>query len=487
MKIRIPKRKTKQVNPAWGNVVPKKFDDFLVDMNFPCAYGNSSAVFHGRDKEVNRIFNSFLKTNNNNVILLGERGTGKTITLQIAVDRVVRSKCPKELFNNHFIYVDLEAITAALSSGEKDIVKLLADMFTFLLKYNNIVVVMDEIHLVATSSLLIYYLSLITKSNTTKLIGMTTEENFEDFFYYHDKMRASMDIITIEEPRAKKIYPMICDYVKYLGELHNVTISEDLVNYTISVSNAFSSEMCNPGLAVDFIEKSMIVAKRRKHNKVTKKDVNSNFNFNYELYNQMSEDYKLTTAYHEAGHFLVGKLSKNIKDWKTTAVTIVPAEDFLGVTLFDFEPENQINHNSDYFIDQIAMDLAGRVAELILQGKEDDEENSQYTSGAVSDLKNATATARAIITEFGMIKSCGANRTYFCNFDLSDLALLSEESKTKINEEMEKLIEEAYNRAKNVLLENRELLDLIARELIKNDVLDEKDLDRLCASVLEKE
>ena len=486
MKLQIPKLQVVRYNPAMGNVVPKKFDDFLVDMNFPCSYGNSSEVFHGRNKEVSRIYNSFLKTQNANVVLLGERGVGKTITLQIAIDKVVKGKCPKELRNNHFIYVDIEAIIAAISTGDKSITKLLGQMFDFLLSYSNIVVVIDQMHLIATSNLLIYYLSLVLKSQQTKFIGMTTEEDFEDFFFYHSKMKSSMDIIPILEPRSKKIYPMICDYIDYLGQLHGVTISEDLVNYTIAVSNAFSSEMYNPGLAVDFIEKSMIVAKRRKHKKVTKKDINSNFNFDYELYNEMSESDKMITAYHEAGHFLVGKLSENIKNWKTTAVTIVPAEDFLGVTLFEFEPEKQTNLTSDYFVDQIAKSLAGRVAEIILQGKEDDIENAEFSSGAASDLKHATATARAIITEYGMMKSCGKNRTYFCNYDLSDLALLSEESKTQINHEMENLIEDAFERAKKILTENRELLDLIAKELMNNEVLVEKDLDRLCASVLDK-
>ena len=275
---------------------------------------------------------------------------------------------------------------------------------------------------------------------------------------------------------------MISEYVEILAKAHNVEISEDVVNYAISVSGAFDSELSNPGLAVNILEKSMIIANRHKHKEVTKKDINSNFNFNYELYRKMSAEDKKITAYHEAGHFIVSKLSENIRNFKTTAITIVPAENFLGVTMFEFEPEKQTSCDSDYFIDNIATDLAGRVAETILQG---DDKNSKLTSGAYSDLKNATQTARNIVTEFGMIENCGQNMTYFCNYDLSDFVLLSEERKQLIDKETEKLIEIAYDRAHTILTQNRKLLDLIAKELLTNEVLDEKDLDRLCAQVLE--
>ena len=190
----------------------------------------------------------------------------------------------------------------------------------------------------------------------------------------------------------------------------------------------------------------------------------------------MPDEEKRVTAYHEAGHFIVSKMSENIKNFKTTAITIVPAENFLGVTLFEFEPEKQTFCDLDYFIDNIATDLAGRVAETLMHGNAN---SSKFTSGAYSDLKNATQTARDIITEYGMIDSVG-NMTVFCNYDLSDLALLSEERKQLIDKETQKLIDMAYRRAESILMENRKLLDAIANALLENEVLDEKDLDSLC-------
>lgn len=482
MKFAVPKIKVVRIKYSQLNVVPTKYKSFLIDMNnlFAFHYEN---VYCGREKEVDRIFNCLLKTINPNVILLGKHGVGKSAIVQSAVFHILERKCPKELKDDHFIYWDIEKTLAVLQGDINDSKGIVGKILKFLTSGTNIIVVIDQVHLMATSDLLTYYFSVLLKSPNVKLIGIDTEEFFYGFFSLQSKVFSSVDIMHVSEPKSKGIYPMISEYVEVLSKRHHVKISEEIVNYAVLISAAFSSELCNPGLAINFIEKSMIVARRRKHEQVTRKDVNSNFNFNYTLYNQMPLEDKKITAYHEAGHFIVSKMSENIRNYKTTAITIVPAENFLGVTMFEFEPEKQTSCDSDYFIDNIATYLAGRVAETILQGKGKD---SKLTSGAYQDLKVATQTARDIVTEFGMLESCGQNMTYFCNHDLSDLALLSDERKKLIDKETQKLIDEAYIRAENVLTKNRELLDLIAKELLSKEVLDEKDLNCLCMQVSKK-
>ena len=464
------------------SIIPKKYSHYLVDMNNVCAFSDSD-VYRMREKEVNQVFTYLMKTIYPNVVLLGEHGVGKSAIVQSIVHHVLNKKAPKELVGRHYIYWDVEKILAALSSEDKKLADKINDSFNFILdQKDNIVLIIDQIHLIACSQTLLYYFTLFRKSGI-KLIGMTTEDEFYGFFGYH-KIASTIDTIYISEPKSKKIYPMICEYVKILEARQNVSISKEMVNYIISVSSAFQSELRNPGLAINLIEKSMIIAKRRKHTEVTKKDVNVNFNFDFELYKNISFEEKRITAYHEAGHFIVSKMSEHIKNFKTKAITIVPSEGFLGLTMFEFEPEKQTSCDSDYFIDNIACDLAGRVAEIILQ--QGDGKEIKLTSGAYSDLKHATQTARDIVTEYGMIDTCGKNMTFFCNYDMSDLALLSEERKLLIEAETKKLIDEAFSRANNILNKNFELLELIAKALLENEVLDEKDLDRLCAQVLDK-
>ena len=480
---KIPKIRIEVVKCSYAeaNIVPDQYKNFLVDMNNLFAF-NDTDVYRGREKEVNWIFNCLLKTRNSNVILLGEHGVGKTTVVQSTVHHILQKKCPKQLRNMHFIFWHLEKTLAVLSSEDSKLQQKLSGAFEFLNSTDNIVVVLDQVHLMTTTHLLRYYFSILLKNPNIRVIGVDTEEDFYDFFEWQTKIFSLIDIVHIPEPKSKQVYPMISEYVDVLAKRHEIAISKEMVEYTVSVSAAFSSEMCNPGLTLNFIEKSMIVAKRRKHTEVTKKDINSNFNFDYKLFKEMSPEDKKITAYHEAGHFIVSKMSEHIRNYKTTAITIVPAEHFLGVTMFEFEPEKQTSCDSDYFIDHIATDLAGRVAETILQG-----EGAKLTSGAFSDLKNATQTARDIVTEYGMVESVGQNMTYFCNYDISDLALLSEDTKKDIDKETKRLISEAYERANKILNENLELLDLIANELLVNEVLDEKDLDRLCNQVKKTE
>ena len=462
------------------DIIPRRYSEFLTDMNPKCAF-YAADVYRDREKEVNQIFTSLMKSINPRVVLLGKHGVGKSSVVMSAVHHVLNKKAPKELLNKHFIYWDIEKILAVSASSDKRIYESIAESFQFILaNKDKIVVVIDQIHLIGCSMTLLYYFTVFCKTSV-KIIGLTTEDEFYDFLGYH-KISTTMDQIYVFEPKSSKVYPMISEYVKNLEMIYETSISEDIIEYIIFVSGAFRSELSNPGLTINFIEKSMSIAKRRKHKQVTKKDVNVNFNFNYEMYKKMSLEDKKITAYHEAGHFVVIKMSKNIKNYKTKAITIVPSEDFLGITTSEFELEKQTSCDMDYFIDNIAIDLAGRVAEILLQKKEGKE--VKITSGAFSDLKNATRIARDIITEYGMIDSCGKNMTFFCNYDISDLGLLSEERKINIDTETQKLIDEAFKRAENILTENYELLSLIASELLKNDVLDEKDLNRLCAKVL---
>ena len=474
----IPKIKFKFIREGAPNpeVIMEKYADFLVNLNSICSL--SKNLYQGRDKEVDQIFNSLLKSNNPNVVLLGDRGTGKSSTLNSAIYRIIEKKCPKELENSIFIYFDIERILAyCLNSAEvsRRIVAAIEEIYSFFAAYNNLVIVIDQIHMLVTFPLLLYHVNNLLNLPNVKVIGMSTPEDFYEFFAYETSVIAKLDVINIVEPKPKKIYSMISKFVENLEEIHGISISEDMVNYTISISGAFDSEIRNPGLTINLIEKSMIYAKNNNRNEVTRKDVNSNFNFNYELFNEMTDEDKKITAYHEAGHFIISRFSENIRNYKTTAITIVPSEYFLGVTLFEFEPEKQSSLNFDYFIDSIAVDLGGRVAETLLKNGQ----KNNFTSGASSDLKNATQTARDIITEFGMIES-SKNVSYFCNYDLSDIALLSEERKKIIDDETHKLVEMAFNRATDILSARRDLLDLIATKLLENDVLDYNDLEKLC-------
>lgn len=268
---------------------------------------------------------------------------------------------------------------------------------------------------------------------------------------------------------------MIRKNVKYLEKSFKIIIDPRLVKYAINISSAFSNELSNPAVALSILESSLITAKRKHRNKLTKIDINSNFNFNYKLFKKISKEDKKMIAYHEAGHFLVNYYSDNIRNLKTSAITIVPAEDYLGVTTFNYMIEKQLRLDRNYFIDSIACNLAGRVSESILLG----EDTAKFSNGATQDLISATITVREVIMQYGMVDEIGKNMTYFTG-DYSDLYLLSEDIKNKVNAKTDELIEQANKRAQEILNAHLNVLKRIAEELLKNEVLDEIDLKQIC-------
>lgn len=481
-KLVIGRKNVAQLDRSKLNVVPARFHPYLIDLNPVIASSKSLSTINGRDKEINRIYNCLLSGLKSKVVLLGEHGVGKTAIIQkLIYNVVVRKQCPKELKNSHFLYLDVDLLVNEIATQKST--KRLEKIINFILSHSGIVIYIDNIHFVECSPIMSYYFSLLVKYPNVKIIGATTEEEYYEYFQVDTKTRAHLESIYINEPKHREISPMIKYVVKGLVSKYNVNISPRLINYVVNVSDAFITELCNPAITLEIIEKAMIVAKRKHRKEVTKEDINTNFNFNYDMYKKMSVDDKKSTAYHEAGHFLVNYLSENISNLKTSAITIVPAEDYLGITTFDFEYEKQINLSKDYFVDNIAVALAGRVAENLLIGENS---SDKYTSGASQDLMDATETARRIITEYGMIDDFGKNMTYFPRGDISDLFLLSEDIKNKIDKETSKLVQEAYTRAEEMLKDNFVLLDRIANALLSNDVLDEIDLQQICHDEADK-
>ena len=312
----IGRKNVEKLDMSKLNVVPARFYPYLIDLNPAVASSKDLENLNGRDKEINRIYNCLLSGLKSKVVLLGEHGVGKTAIIQkLIYNVVVRKQCPKELKNLHFLYLDVELLINEIIA--KKSAKRLNSIIKFILTYSGIVLYIDNIHLVESFYVMSYYFSLLVKHPNIKIIGATTEKEYFEYFQIDTKTRAHLETIYINEPKHKEMYPMIKNVVKNLVSKYNVEISPRLINYVVNVSDAFITELCNPAITLEIIEKAMIVAKRKHRKEVTKKDINTNFNFKYDMYKKMSAEDKKTTAYHETGHFLVNYLSENIKNIKT--------------------------------------------------------------------------------------------------------------------------------------------------------------------------
>lgn len=477
------KKKIIHYNYNTVNLVPARYSGFLVDLNYAYSKNCDSSIISGRKKEILETFNNLSKTNHSSTILLGEHGVGKTAILQKIVDMVVRNKCPKQLKRNHFWFLDLETILANTTNvlGNERFKKFLTEMFSYILRFNNIVVVIDDVHLVMTDATMYYYFKRLVLQG--KVLGLTTEEDYYDFFAYENKLQSLLETVIVNEPLRKNVYPMIEKVIHYKEKLHGITIRKELVQYIISLTGISETYLCNPGFTVNIIEKAMIVASNKKQSEVTKKDINSVFGFDYEYYNLIPKKSKLETAYHEAGHYLTSILSDKTKNLRPTAISIIPSAYFSGVTLFDYDVEKYAYTDKEYYIDMISIDLGGREAEKILW-KSEHNGKENFTSGASYDLCSAIEGARNIVTRLGMDEKVGLDLAYLGISDFENISLLTEDMKKQIDIATKDIINKASEIAHERLTNNKDILDRIAEELIKNELLDEFELDKICEDVI---
>jgi cell division protease FtsH len=190
----------------------------------------------------------------------------------------------------------------------------------------------------------------------------------------------------------------------------------------------------------------------------------------------LTEDERTLTAYHEAGHAIVAiKIPGSDPIHK---VTIVPRGRALGLTASLPEVDRH-NYSKDWLIGSLAMFFGGRVAEEIVFGPD------KITTGAGNDIERATGLARRMVTQFGMSELIGPlavgdkEQEIFLGREFAQRREISERTAQMVDDEVKRLIDEAYARATGILSENRELLDRIAQALLDRETIDREDLDRL--------
>ncbi|MEZ5751457.1 MAG: ATP-dependent zinc metalloprotease FtsH [Paracoccaceae bacterium] len=188
----------------------------------------------------------------------------------------------------------------------------------------------------------------------------------------------------------------------------------------------------------------------------------------------MSEDEKKLTAYHEAGHAVVG-LHVPQHD-PIHKATIIPRGRALGLVL-SLPERDQLSVTYTKYKSKIAMAMGGKVAEELIFGKEN------VTSGASSDIQQVTRIARAMVTQFGFSDELGhidyANeqQSYLGNYSGGSNA--SQETQKKIDEEVRKIVDEGYQTAKRILTEHADELENLAQGLLEYETLTGPEITRV--------
>jgi len=181
----------------------------------------------------------------------------------------------------------------------------------------------------------------------------------------------------------------------------------------------------------------------------------------------LSEKEKTNTAYHEAGHALLLELLPHTEPLHK--VTIIPRGPSLGSTMWLPEEDKYTNRKNE-LLASLAVKMGGRVAEEIVFG--------DVTTGAAGDIKMATAMARKMVCEWGMSEKLGMveygeHEDYvFLGRDISRARDYSEATAEEIDSEVRRLLDDAYQTAKQTLIANRDHLDAIAKTLLEYETLD---------------
>ena len=188
----------------------------------------------------------------------------------------------------------------------------------------------------------------------------------------------------------------------------------------------------------------------------------------------LSEAVRKRTAYHESGHAIVGELLPHADP--VHKISILPRGMALGITI-SLPTEDRYNMTRNEMEDIIAMALSGRVAEQLVFGDMD--------TGAASDLDKATDIARSMVCDYGMSERLGPLRlgrrhgNPFLGRDLMEDRDYSEDVAKAIDEEVRAIIERNYHRARQILNERRETLELITSTLMQNETLEREEFLKL--------
>lgn len=187
----------------------------------------------------------------------------------------------------------------------------------------------------------------------------------------------------------------------------------------------------------------------------------------------MTEDEKRATAYHEAGHTLLHYYLKNVDPLHK--VTIIPHGQALGLTI-SLPEKDQYTLRESYLKDRIIICMGGYVAEDIVYG--------ETTTGTSNDIKQATNLARRMVTEWGMsalgfINLSNEGEPLFLGREITQHKDYSDTTARRIDEEVEKILDECLSRTRQILTQHRDQLDRLTEELVVRETLDDAQIREL--------
>ncbi len=429
----------------------------------------------GRDKECEEIWRNMMKKTKRNVILVGKPGVGKSSIVYKLTSDIVNQRCPEMFYDFIVLSLDVNNIIAGTSlRGQAE--ERFQDLIDLLKKHDNVILFIDEIHMIVGAGAVSHgekqdlsnALKPILAGDDAIVIGATTDEEYAQTFGMEGALRRRFKTINVREPKTTEVYDMLKESIRQLEEFHEVRISKKMVEMIIFYSSCFNHNTSNPDRTKDLIDVSMVTARMSGKDHVDRASIMKNFGANFEEFHNMSEEMVRSTAYHEIGHFIVLRFSDKLINREVTAISIIPSDGYLGVTVSD-ATEKTVNCDKSYFTDLIAESLAGRIAEKIFMKIENN-------AGAENDLEKATKIAFKMVTKYGMTSRLGENQIYLND---KDYQMQTPAVTEIVNREVQKILDESAKRATFLLNKYKELVEELVNEITKKGMLSGKELNSI--------
>lgn len=422
--------------------IPDDFASFLTILKTDkfCSIG-------GMDHELLDIMHTLLKHYKHNVLLIGDSDICKTSIVKKLAWQISTRNCLEDLKNAVVLSLDIYSLIKSLYKCEKIFIKLIdfLESLQFCILFINLTLI--------TSDVANFLDQIILKDNIRVICSATAENPIIQ--------SSQFEKVYVVEPKSSEVYSIIIAQVQNFKQYHGVNISKENIDYAMYLASYFDYPTPKTIRTLNLIDKSMVCAKCNNHKFVTKKDIINSYSIYFKHFKELSVEEKISVAYHEAGHFIVGKFSESLT-FNCLAVSIVPVGDCFGSTVFD-DSDIKSNSNLDFFKEQIACLLAGRIAEI------------HYTNGlsakASADLKDASDLAFEVATQYALDPEY-PYRIYVIDG-------YNQQSIENAYKQADELLKRSYEYAENMLKEHLEDLNLIVSELVKHGILSGPELEKI--------
>lgn len=448
-------------------LVPKSLKPYLQDLTQKLCIRPIEPIVK-REHELEKIWFYISQKRRNNVYITGETDVGKTAIAQEVARQISTNECPKELSKKRVILLKPEMLLKIRNDRAYE--RTVNEVIKFLVKNRkNIVLYIDNGIYMKTDEHLIMMLYACIKEYNIPMMVTVSSKDYGRYFIEEPSIAKYLNEVYIMEPEKDELREIIDSHLKFLENKYKVKITEEVIKFGIYTASLSESPSSEPGRIISIFEKAFLEARRKKKKYVDRKCILSCYNTYLKDYENTTEVQKRQTAYHEIGHYILIIKSKYQTDMKISCVSILPMMWWAGVTMSYLGSKEYAINSKEYFIDQIAMFLAGRVAEKKFTNLD--------SIGAANDLEKANMYAKAIVMKWGLSdKNGNVNRSY----TPEDYFIMPESKKELIDQEVQELIYEGTKRAEKIINENEELLKVIAERIIIDEILTGEELEQIC-------